>query len=156
MSVPISQCSVFIQIWLDTNSVQNGKTTGIYLVDNRVSSGSQSEGSPNLQTACTLNSYIAWQVFAIDPNFAAAGGDVQIQQIGNSNAWGNSGQPESLNATTFTGQVQNTGQASYQLTLNVQSPGQSGITVSVNPGVNVSGASLAAGRRERHAEEVRA
>jgi hypothetical protein len=144
MPVPISQCSVFIQIWVDTNSAQAGTTKGIYLVDNRISSGSQNEGTATLQTACTNNSYICWQVFAVDPNFAAIGGNLSIQSIGNSNAWGNSGQPQSLNANTFTGQVQNGGTANYQLSLNLQSPGLSGMTLTVNPSVNVTAASFAA------------
>ena len=144
MAVPLTQCSVFIQIWIDTNSAQVGTTKGIYLVDNRVSSGSQNEGSAALQTACTLNSYICWQVFAVDPNFTASGGSVALQQIGNSNAWGNSGQPQMLNATTFTGQVQNGGTANYQININLQSPGMSGITLMVNPSINVAAAKLAA------------
>lgn len=144
MAIPITQCSVFIQIWIDTNSAQVGTTKGIYLVDNRVSSGSRNEGSVNLQTACTLSSYICWQVFAIDPNFTSIGGNIGIQQIGNSNAWGNSGQPQMLNNTTFTGQVQNPGSAGYQITINVQNPGMSGMTLTVNPTVNVAGAASVA------------
>ena len=136
MSTPITNCSVFIQIWIDTNSATNGSTKGVYLVDNRVSSGSQNEGSVNLQTACTKGSYICWQVFAIDPNFTAIGGSVAIQSIGNSNAWGNSGQPQLVGAAA-TGQVQNSGTATYQINLNVQSPGQSGITIQV-PAVSVN------------------
>jgi hypothetical protein len=150
MGVPVSQCSVFIQIWVDTNSVQNGQTKGIYLVDNRVSSGSQNEGSANLQAACTLNSYICWQILAIDPNYTAGGGTVAIQQIGNSNAWGMSGQPEMINSTTFTGQVQNPGQAGYSININVQNPGMSGITIQISPSVLVTAAARA---QEAHSAE---
>lgn len=138
MAVPITNCSVFIQIWIDTNAVQAGSTRGIYLVDNRVSNGSQNEGSATLQTACTKNSFICWQVFAIDPNYTAIGGSVAIQSIGNSNAWGNSGQPQLMNSGTATGQAQNSGSASYSINLNVQSPGLSGITLTVNASVNVN------------------
>jgi hypothetical protein len=137
-SYPISSATVFIQIWVDTNSVQGGQTTGIYLADNRVSSGSQNEGSASLQTSCTKSSIIAWQIFAIDPNFEGAGGSLQISQIGNSNAWGQSGQPESLNTNTWTGQAQNAGQASYQISINVALPGQNGISTNVNPSINVT------------------
>jgi hypothetical protein len=144
MAIPITQCSVFIQIWIDTNSVQAGTTKGIYLVDNRVSSGSQNEGNVGLRTACTLSSYICWQVFAIDPNFTSIGGSIGIQQIGNSNAWGNSGQPQMVNNTTFTGQVQNLGAAGYQININVQNPGMSGMTLMINPTVNVTGAASVA------------
>ena len=153
MPVTIAQCSVFIHIWIDTNSAQAGTTKGIYLIDNRVSSGSQNEGSPTLTTACTLNSYICWQVYAVDPNFTAIGGVVAIQQIGNSNAWGNSGQPEQATGGAFTGQVQNAGTASYQITFTVQSPGQSGITIPVT--ANMSVAAAAAGLRQHHTEKAK-
>jgi len=144
MAVSVSQCSVFIQIWVDTNAAQAGTAKGIYLVDNRISSGSQNEGTPTLQTACTLNSYVCWQVFAVDPNFASSGGSLSIQSIGNSNAWGFSGQPQAVNASTFTGQAQNGGIAPYQLSLNLQSPGLNGMTLTVNPSINVTAALFAA------------
>ncbi|MFN9623758.1 MAG: hypothetical protein ACK587_13150 [Cyanobacteriota bacterium] len=144
MSFPVSQCSVFIQIWVDTNSAKANSTEGIYIVDNRVSSGSSLEGTSSLMTTCTLNSFICWQVFSIDPNFEAMGGNLQIQQIGNSNAWGASGQPQMVNATTFTGQVQNGGEAGYQIVLNMQQPGGSGITLRVNPNINVTTSQVAA------------
>jgi hypothetical protein len=137
---------------VDTNAVRDGSTRGVYLVDNRVSSGSNNEGTASLQTALTVNSYVAWQIFAIDPNYSAIGGNIEIQQIGNSNAWGNSGQPQQLNATTFTGQVQNAGNANYRLTLNVQNPGQSGITITVNPSINAVGANLFTGERPQRTE----
>jgi hypothetical protein len=138
MSYPISSCSVFIQVWVDTNAIQADQTTGVYLVDNRTSAGSQNEGSAGLQTACTSGSNLCWTVQAIDPNFVAEGGVLGLQSIGNSNAWGDSGQPESINSTTFTGQVQNDGTAGYSLNLNVQVPGGSGKTLTVSPGVIVS------------------
>jgi hypothetical protein len=138
MSIPTSSCSVFIQIWVDTNAVQADQTQGVYLVDNRVNTGSTGEGSASLQTSCTKGSNVCWTALSIDPNFAAEGGVVSLQSIGNSNAWGDSGQPESVNSTTFTGQVQNSGTAGYTLNLNVQAPGGSGMTLSVNPSVNVN------------------
>lgn len=147
MSVPISQCTVFVQIWVDTNSAQAGKTTGIYLVDNRVSTGSANEGSASLQTSCTLNSYVCWQISAIDPNFTKAGGAISIQQIGNCNAWGASGQPQAAPGTVpaFTGQVQHPGTSGYSINLTLQSPGGSGITLTVNPSIAVAAATLAEG-----------
>lgn len=93
MTTPVSQCSVFIQVWIDTNAVQAGSTKGIYMVDNRTSAGSKNEGACTLNTAVTKNSNICWTVMPIDPNFTAAGGTLQLQSIGNSNAWGPSGQP---------------------------------------------------------------
>lgn len=138
MTTPVSQCTVFIQIWVDTNAVQAGSTKGIYMVDNRTSRGSQKEGSGTLQTSCTMNSTICWEVLPIDPNFTAAGGMVQMQSIGNSNAWGPSGQPQRIDNTTFTGTAQNAGNASYNMGINVQLPGQSGMTLNLNPSVSVN------------------
>jgi hypothetical protein len=134
-SITPASCNVFIQAWVDVNPIIQGQggTNGIYLVDNRVASGSSGEGSAGLTTACTNGSNLCWQVIAIDPNAQVS--QFQIQQIGNSNAWGNTGQPESASAdnTIFTGQVQNTGTASYKLVLNVNNT-----TVTLNPSVTVS------------------
>jgi hypothetical protein len=133
-AVAPSSCNVFIQAWVDVNPVIQGQgTKGTYLVDNRVSSGSTGEGTPGLTTACTNNSYVCWEILAIDPNADLE--QFQIQQIGDSNAWGNSGQPEATDgtATVFTGQVQNTGTASYNLVLNVNDT-----TVTLTPSMTVS------------------
>lgn len=138
MTTPVSQCTVFIQVWIDTNAVQAGSAKGIYMVDNRISRGSQKEGSGALQTAVTRNANICWTVLPIDPNFTALGGMVQMQSIGNSNAWGSSGQPQMIDATTFTGTAQNAGTASYNMGINVQLPGKSGITLSLNPSMTVN------------------
>jgi hypothetical protein len=139
MSVPTSQCSVFVQIWVDTTAVQNGSTRGVYLVDNRVSSGSSSEGTAVLQTTCTQDSQICWEVFTVSP---CTSDTVSIQSIGNSNAWGSSGQPEAApdNSHAFTGQAQTAGGAGYQVTLNVQLGAGSGFTVTVSPSINVEAA----------------
>jgi hypothetical protein len=134
-AVAPASCNVFIQAWVDVNPIMQGKsgTNGVYLVDNRVSSGSTGDGGPGLTTACTNGSYICWEVVAIDPNAEIT--QLQIQQIGNSQAWGNSGQPESIggDGTIFTGQVQNRGTASYNLELNVNNT-----TVTLTPSVTVS------------------
>jgi len=133
--IPVSQCSIFVQIWVDTNALQNGSTKGVYLVDNRLNNGSQNEGTVGLQTAVTTNSYICWQVYNVDPNSSTT---LSIASIGNSNAWGASGQPQSVSPNTFTGQAQTNGLAEYKLTINAQAGGGSGITTSVSPGINVS------------------
>lgn len=128
--------SVFVQIWVDTNALAAGSTNGVYVVDSRVSSGSQKEGSSNLQTAVSNGSYINWQVFNIDPTNTSP---ISIQQISNCNAWGASGQPQS-DATNggFTGQVQKTGTAGYSVSFNATKGGGSGITTTVQLAVAVS------------------
>jgi hypothetical protein len=129
-----SNCNVFIQAWVDVNAiVQGGGTNGVWLVDNRVSSGSTGDGTAGLTTGCSNGSNLCWEIVAIDPNADVT--QLQIQQIGNSNAWGNSGQPEATDGTgtVFTGQVQNTGTASYNLILNVNDT-----SVTLTPSVTVS------------------
>lgn len=136
MSIPTTQCSVFVQIWVDTNAVRNGSTNGVYLVDNRVSSGSSSEGMGTLQTACTQGSSICWEVFTVSP---CTTDSVSIQDISNSNAWGSSGQPEAApdNPNAYTGQAQTAGEADYEITLNVQLGEGSGFSVTVSPSISV-------------------
>jgi hypothetical protein len=132
-AVAPSSCNVFIQAWVDVNPIIQGQgTKGVYLVDNRVSSGSQNEGTAGLTTACTNGSYVCWEIVAVDPNADLE--QFQIQQIGSSNAWGNTGQPEATDGTgtVFTGQVQNTGTASYNLVLNVNDT-----SVTLTPSVTV-------------------
>lgn len=128
--------SVFVQIWVDTNALQNGSTKGVYVVDNRVSMGSSDEGSAGLRTCCNNGSYVNWQVFNIDPTNTTP---ISIQSISNSNAWGASGQPQA-DATNggFTGQAQQTGSAPYSVTFNATKGGGSGITSTVNLSIAVS------------------
>ena len=129
-----SQCNVFIQAWVDVNAIVQGQgATGCYLVDNRLTSGSTGEGGSGLTTACSNGSYVCWEVIAIDPNAAIT--QLQIQQVGNSNAWGNTGQPEPIDGTdtVYTGQVQNRGTAQYPLVLNVNNT-----SVTLTPSVTVS------------------
>jgi hypothetical protein len=128
--------SVFVQIWVDTNALTNGSTKGVYVVDNRVSAGSQNEGSTNLATAATNGSYVNWQVFNIDPTSTTP---ISIQSLSNSRAWGPSGQPQSDTTNGgFTGQLQETGNAPYSVTFNASKGGGSGITTTVNLSVVVS------------------
>lgn len=135
-SIPVSACNVFVQLWVDTNAVQVGSTAGVYAVDNRVASGSQNEGTTELITSLTQGTNVCWQVFTVSPCVDAT---VQIQSIGNSNAWGPSGQPQMVPSqpNTFTGQVQKPGQAGYELTLTVQLGTGSGFTVPL-PGLGMN------------------
>lgn len=129
--IPVSACSIFIQIWVDTNALQNGQTRGVYLVDNNLTRGSTQEGTPNLTTSVPTGTNICWQLLNVNLYSSA---ELSIQDIGNASVWGASGQPQQINATTWTGQAQAEGSASYQLTVNAQSG--SGITTSVYPTVS--------------------
>ena len=134
MAIPASSCSVFVQIWVDTNALQNGQTTGIYLVDNNLNNGSSNEGTVNLSTNVPLGTNICWSLLNIVPTSDTI---LQIQNFGNASVWGASGTPQQVNATTWTGQVQATGNAQYNINFSAQIPGQSGITTNVNPSLTV-------------------
>jgi hypothetical protein len=113
---PPDQCDVFIQIWVDVNIAS--ATQGIYIVDNRLSSGSTGEGTYQLTTACERGDDVCWTVLPVDGD-----PDVQltISSIGNSNAWGIAGPPQAYGSTgtVYTGKVQNSGNAPYEVALNV-------------------------------------
>lgn len=78
-------CPVQIQVYVDTNAVKQNSTTGIYMVDNRVTSGSGGEGGVGLNTHVSKNSNICIQVINID---ATSDVGLSFEAFGNSNAWG--------------------------------------------------------------------
>ncbi len=131
-NVSVSSCTTFIQIWVDTNALQNGSTQGVYLVDNRVNNGSSNEGTPSLSTSVTTGTNICWQIFNVDLNSPT---QLELQAISNASVWGASGQPQAVpgSANTFTGTAQSSGTAGYQITFNANAPGGSGITTTVSP-----------------------
>lgn len=134
MNIPVNSCTTFVQIWVDTNALQNGSTRGVYLVDNRLNDGSGNEGTPNLATNVTNGTNICWQVFNIDPNSTV---ELDIQSISNASVFGASGQPEAVGdgSGAFTGQVQAAGSASYTINFTAQSG--SGISTNVTPSLVV-------------------
>ena len=129
-----SNCSVFVQIWVDTDALQNGQTTGVYLVDNNLNHGSSNEGTVNLSTNVPIGTNICWSLLNVDPTSDTI---LSIQNFSNAGVFGASGTPQQVNANTWTGQVQATGNDSYGITFNAQIPGQSGITTTVNPSLSV-------------------
>lgn len=78
-------CPVQIQVYVDTNAANNTSLQGIYMVDNRATSGSSGEGTPSLNTHVSKNSNVCVQVLNIDPTSDVG---VSITSFGNSNAWG--------------------------------------------------------------------
>jgi hypothetical protein len=129
-----ASCSVFVQIWVDTDALQNGQTTGVYLVDNNLNHGSSNEGTVDLLTNVPVGTNICWSLLNVNPTSNAI---LQIQDFGNASVFGASGTPSPVNATTWTGQVQAAGNASYNINFSAQIPGSSGISTSVNPSLSV-------------------
>lgn len=125
-----SECSVFIQIWVDTNALQNGSTYGVYLVDNNLNHGSSSEGTPTLNTKVPTNTKICWSILNTNVNW---NGQLSIQNFGNAGVFGSGGTPQQVSATTWTGQVQANGSDVYDIVFNAEPAGGTGITTTVRP-----------------------
>jgi hypothetical protein len=129
-----SSCTVFVQIWVDTNALQNGQTTGVYLVDNNLNHGSANEGTVSLQTNVSVGTNICWSLLNVNPTSDTI---LQIQNFGNAGVFGASGTPQMVNPTTWTGQVQAAGSVNYSINFSAQIPGSSGISTTVNPSLSV-------------------
>lgn len=132
MPFSTENCAVFVQFIVDTEELQSGQTTGVYVVDNATGSGSTGEGTPNLNTSCTQGNQIAFEAVTLRP---CNGDTVTIQTIGNSNAWGSSGQPEisSNNPSAFAGQAQNAGSNQpYSASLLVSLSGGSNVPIALS------------------------
>lgn len=128
-----SECSVFIQVWVDTKSLQNGSTTGVYLVDSNHNNGSSNEGTVNLNSKVSTNTKICWSILNVDLNSDVA---LSFQNFGNASVWGAGGTPQQVSATVWTGQVEANGTASYAINFNAEKG--TGITTTVNPSLTVS------------------
>ncbi|CCI26947.1 conserved hypothetical protein [Microcystis aeruginosa PCC 9809] len=127
-----SECSIFIQIWVDTNALQNGSTKGVYLVDSNHNNGSSQEGTTFLKTNATTNSKICWTILNTNIN-----SDVQlsIANLSNASVFGAGGTPQQYQPNIWTGQVQANGEAQYSITFNAEKG--VGITTTVNPTLSV-------------------
>ena len=129
-----TSCSTFIQIWVDTNALQNQQQTGVYLVDNNLNHGSTGEGTTGLMTKVPAGTNVCWSLLNVDPTSDTI---LQIQNLRNASVFGASGTPQQVNATTWTGTVQNAGSAPYTINFSAQIPGASGITTNVQPSFTV-------------------
>ncbi|MEC4725477.1 hypothetical protein HWQ46_07955 [Shewanella sp. D64] len=130
-----SECGVFVQIWVDTNALQNGSTTGVYLVDSNHNNGSSLEGTVNLNTNVSTNTKVCWQVLNTNKNW---NGELSIQNFSNSAVFGAGGTPTQVDQSTWTGQVQANGSDTYGVTFNAQPAGGTGISTTINPVLTVS------------------
>ena len=101
MSIPTNQCTVFVQVWADTNSLKQGSTNGCYAVSNK-SQQSSGEGTANLTTQVITGSNVCWSVLPIDPQY---NGDFTITQVGAQSGWSTPPAPVNGAPNMFTGQL---------------------------------------------------
>lgn len=101
MSISPQQCTVFVQVWVDVNGLEQGSTSGCYAVSNKCQS-STGEGTANLTTQVITGSYVCWAVLPIDPQY---NGDFTITNVGVESGWAQPPAPVSGQPNVFTGQV---------------------------------------------------
>lgn len=101
MPIAPNQCTVFVQVWVDVNALQQGSTQGCYAVSNR-SQQSSGEGTPDLNVSVITGSNVCWSVLPIDPQY---NGNFQITAVGVQSGWNTPPQPVANNPNMFTGQL---------------------------------------------------
>lgn len=101
MSIPTNQCTVFVQVWADINSLKQGSTAGCYAVSNK-SQQSSGEGTANLTTQVITGSNVCWSVLPIDPQY---NGSFAITQVGAQSGWATPPAPVPGASNMFTGQL---------------------------------------------------
>ena len=101
MAIQPSQCTVFIQVWVDVNGLQQGSTQGCYAVSNRCNN-SKGEGTADLTTEVITGSFVCWAVLPVDPQY---NGLFKITGVGTESGWAQPPAPVPGEPNVFTGQV---------------------------------------------------
>lgn len=101
MSIPPNQCTVFVQVWVDVNALQQGSTAGCWAVSNR-SQNSTGEGTASLTTQVITGSKVCWSVVPVDPQY---NGLFTITAVGANSGWSTPPAPVSGTPNAFTGQL---------------------------------------------------
>lgn len=101
MSIAPNQCTVFVQVWVDVNGLQQGSTRGCYAVSNR-SQYSSGEGTASLTTNVITGSNVCWAVLPVDPQY---NGEFSITNIGVESGWSTPPAPVTGMSNVFTGQL---------------------------------------------------
>jgi hypothetical protein len=96
-----NNCTVFVQLWVDVNGLQQGTTRGCYAVSNR-SQQSTGEGTANLTTKVITGSNVCWSVVPIDPQYNQC---FAITNIGVQSGWSQPPQVVPGKPNVFTGQL---------------------------------------------------
>lgn len=96
---------------------------GIYMIDNRLSNGSGSEGNMELHTCCNVGDVIGFEVVPID---STSGDTVVITgfNVSAGNVFGSEGYPQpTKDPSVWLAQAMNRGEQTYQIQIKVTSGG---------------------------------
>ena len=115
MAINPNQCTVFVQVWADVNSLKQGTTSGCYAVSNRCQNSS-GEGTANLKTQVITGSNVCWSVVPIDPQY---NGDFTITAVGAKSGWATPPAPVQGSPSVFTGKLE-TGTVGGEVNSNIQ------------------------------------
>ncbi len=99
MSIMPQNCTVFVQVWVDVDGLQQGSSSGCYAVSNRCDNACDA-GTANLATRVATGSNVCWAVLPIDPQYT---GDFTITNFGAESGWAQP--PAPVSGNVFTGQV---------------------------------------------------
>lgn len=127
-----SQCSVFVQVWVDVRQFSQDGLTGIFLIDSNLSHGSSGQASTALNTNVQRGTNICWSLLSL-----TAGSDtiLEFQDFGEANVFGSQGTPQPINMKTWTGTVWNAGYDQYRIDILARYPDQRTITTTITPSI---------------------
>ena len=125
-----SSCSVFVQIWVDTQTLQHRENTGIYLIDNNLSHGSSGQGTATLNTNVPQGTHICWSLLSLDPTSDIG---LYLQDIGPSEVFGAGRTPQQVTSTTWTGTVKATGHTPYEIRFSIVPPDSPALVTIIRP-----------------------
>lgn len=130
MTIQPSQCTVFVQVWVDVNGLQQGSTRGCYAVSNRCNH-SKGEGTAQLTTEVITGSSVCWAVLPIDPQYT---GMFTITAVGTQFGWAQPPAPVPGQPNVFTGQVEQStvgGDIDSNIEFSYNGPNQATVTLPV-------------------------
>ncbi|QDW33772.1 hypothetical protein FFE93_012330 [Yersinia sp. KBS0713] len=141
-SYSIEDCDLQILILVDEKTALQGESTGIFAMDNHLGSGSDIQGSTQLVTYAGRGDKIYWRAMFINPNTVDAQSiaSIGISSVGNSPAWGYSGQPEIAfdSDSNFSGEAQVAGRYTYELLINIVKSNGEGAILKTTLGLTVT------------------
>jgi hypothetical protein len=124
-----SDCTVFIQVWVDTRALRLGLTHAVYVVDNCALQKSSEQGTGNLNSKVFAGSDICWTILNVDTL-----SELDLELLSISASWKSPYPPQRYSATQWTGQVPEISPGTYTITFHMHGDGTS-IKSSVSPAI---------------------
>ena len=131
--IPNPQTQIALVVDTEYIAANGGEnvTTGIYMMDNQLNSGSSNEGQLELHTVCNDHALIGFEAYPLNPN---TGDTVEITgfNVSQGNVFGSSGYPLQQTPNYWIAQAMNAGSQTYQIQIKVTTGGLRPISYYVN------------------------